>query len=71
MSQPGNRFVSFVRACMRASGRARQGEAVCVCEAMFLPSLGLCKTSFPDLSVVVVVVRPLVFAVRSMAPNRS
>ena len=31
--EPGNRFVS----CVRASGR---GEAVCACEAMLLPRLG-------------------------------
>ena len=37
--QPGNRFVSFVRACERA----RRGEAVCACETMLFPWLG-CKT---------------------------
>ena len=37
--QAGNR-IRFVRACVRASGRARRGEAVCPCEELFRPRLG-------------------------------
>ena len=33
-------FRSFVRVCVRASGQARQGEAVCVCATMLLSILG-------------------------------
>ncbi len=36
--QPGNR-IRFVRACVRASGRARRGEAACGREATLLPWL--------------------------------
>ena len=38
-------FVSFVRACVRASGRARRGEAVWACEALFLAGLGCGRSS--------------------------
>ena len=44
--QPGNR-IRFVRACVRASGRARRGEAVWAWEALIRPRLGCGRSSCP------------------------
>ena len=47
---PTGKSYSF-RSCVRASGRARRGEAVWACEALIRPRLGCGRSSCPPVCV--------------------